>query len=92
MSIVQTVLVFVCIPLGIVLLLGAFSMGPSLARAPRYRPGSGWDFKPVWYLPHRSQTEALSAGHVAPAEPGQHGSAPAIANPVKASGGASGEW
>jgi len=95
MSIVETVLVFVGIPAGIFLLLAILVLGPGAMRAPRYRPGNGWDYEPVWYLPHPSHpAPAGSIGEPnrsgVPALPGRvdpHG-----VEPVRASGGASGEW
>ena len=52
MSIVETVLVFAGIPLGVFALVAAVVLGPGAVRAPRYRPGAPWDYEPVWYLPH----------------------------------------
>jgi len=95
MSIVETVLVFVGIPAGIFLLLAILVLGPGAMRAPRYRPGNGWDYQPVWYLPHpthagpaSSLAEANRSG--TPALPGQVGPDPV--QPARANGGASGEW
>ena len=77
MTVVQTVLVFVGIPAGIVALLGLAVYGKSLVRQPdRYRPGKAWTYPPSWYVPH---PEA-----VVPHEGG--------AATTTAVGGASGEW
>ncbi|MCW2538915.1 MAG: hypothetical protein JWN95_640 [Frankiales bacterium] len=94
MSIVQTVLVFVGIPLGAFLLFAIVILAPSAVRAPRYRPGSPWQYKPVWYLPHPEHTQPVSSlqvagAHEASARLAIHGT---VASPVEASGGASGEW
>jgi hypothetical protein len=94
MSIVETVLVFVGIPAGVAAGFALVVVGPGAVRAPRYRPGSRWDFDPVWYLPHPEHTAPVSTLQAAGAlEAGSrlavHG---AVANPAKASGGASGEW
>jgi len=86
MTVVQTVLVFVGIPLGVFVLIGLAVLGPSAARAPRYRPGGGWDFQPVWYLPHPQHAGPVSASG------GALELAGTVAEPVSASGGASGEW
>jgi hypothetical protein len=52
-TVVQTVLVFVGIPAGIVSLLGLAVYGKSLVRQPnRYRPGKAWTYPPSWYVPH----------------------------------------
>jgi hypothetical protein len=95
MSIVETVLVFVGIPAGVFVLMAILVLGPAAMRAPRYRPGSAWNYDPVWYLPHPDHAgpvSSLAAGNRsgAPALPGRTGTDPV--EPVKASGGASGEW
>jgi hypothetical protein len=52
-SVVQTILVFVGIPAGIIAFLGLAVFGKSMVRQPnRYRPGRAWDFPPSWYVPH----------------------------------------
>jgi hypothetical protein len=94
MSIVQTVLVFGGIPLGILALFAIVVLGPGAARAPRYRPGSPWPFKPVWYLPHPAHSAPVSTLQAHSAlEAGTrlaiHGK---VAQPAQATGGASGEW
>jgi len=101
MSIVETVLVFVGIPVGVLVVLAILVLGPDAIRAPRYRPGGSWDYEPVWYLPHPAHSGPVSSlaggtGTGAAAPPGR----PALAGrpteapvePVAASGGASGEW
>jgi hypothetical protein len=75
-TVVQTVLVFVAIPLGVIALLTLAVYGKSLIHQPnRYRPGRTWDYPPSWYVPHPD------AVVVHP----QSGSTTAV-------GGASGEW
>ena len=86
MSVVETVLVFVGIPLGASLLLALAVLGPGAARAPRYRPGSGWDYDPVWYLPHPEQHGPGTA------TPGRLELTGSVAEPIRPTGGASGEW
>ena len=77
MTIVETLLVFVGIPAGIILLLFIAVYGRSMVSQPnRYRPGKAWDYPPSWYVPH---PEAVTT----PA--GKSGSTTAV-------GGASGEW
>jgi hypothetical protein len=94
MSIVETVLVFAGIPLGVFALFAVVVLGPGAARAPRYRPGSPWTFKPVWYLPHPGHDALLAASHGASAL--ESGNTRAIggsaSEPAQAAGGASGEW
>lgn len=77
MSVIQTVLVFVGIPGGIIAFLFLAVYGRSFVHQPnRYRPGRPWTFAPSWYVPH---PEAV----VRP--PGGSGTTTAV-------GGASGEW
>lgn len=53
MTVVQTVLVFIGIPAGIILLIFLAVYGKSMTQQPnRYRPGRPWDFEPSWYVPH----------------------------------------
>jgi hypothetical protein len=76
-SVVQTVLVFVVIPAGVVALLALAVYGKSIVRQPnRYRPGKPWDYPPTWYVPHPDA--------VVPHE--------RAASSTTAVGGASGEW
>jgi hypothetical protein len=77
MTIVQTVLVFVAIPLGVVLLVALAVYGKSLVRQPnRYRPGKPWTYPASWYVPHPDAVVAH----------------PAAGATTTAVGGASGEW
>lgn len=77
MTVVQTLLVFVAIPAGIVALLALAVYGKSIVRQPnRYRPGKGWDYPSSWYVPHPDAVvshESTGSG-------------------TTAVGGASGEW
>lgn len=76
MSVVQTLLVFVAIPAGIILLVALAVYGKSLVRQPnRYRPGRAWDYPPTWYVPHPDAVVAHP----------KSGATTAV-------GGASGEW
>ncbi|MDT4940578.1 MAG: hypothetical protein QOJ34_667 [Pseudonocardiales bacterium] len=73
----QTVLVFVAIPLGVVLLVALAVYGKSLVRQPnRYRPGKPWTYPASWYVPHPDAVVAH----------------PAAGATTTAVGGASGEW
>ena len=73
----QTVLVFVGIPAGIIALLALAVYGKSIVRQPnRYRPGRAWEYPPSWYVPHPDA--------VVP-----H---PRADSSTTAVGGASGEW
>lgn len=94
MSIVQTVLIFIGIPALAFALVAVATLGRGAGRAPRYRPGAAWQYEPVWYLPHPEHSGPVSSleihtGATAPSLLALHGS---VSEPVKASGGASGEW
>jgi hypothetical protein len=77
-TVVQTVLVFVGIPAGIVLLLFLAVYGKSLVRQPnRYRPGRPWTYPPSWYVPHPDAVVSTAS---------------TTTTSTTAVGGASGEW
>jgi hypothetical protein len=82
-SILQTAVVFVGVPLAATLLLAACVYGRVGIRRDRYRPGRPWDFAPVWYVPHPAAFEPAPE-------------APQISQGATAAterfGGASGEW
>jgi len=86
MTVVETVLVFAGIPLAASALMALAVLGSVAVRAPRYRPGGGWDYQPVWYLPHPDHAGPVSATGGRLALEGT------VAEPVSATGGASGEW
>lgn len=88
MSIVETALVYGGFPLLGTVVIAVFVYGGSSARAPRYRPGRGWEHAPVWYLP-RPLHSSPAAAHRRPALPaGGIADAPASGH----RGGASGTW
>lgn len=77
MTVWQTLLVFVGIPAGIVLLIALAVYGKSMMRQPnRYRPGKAWDYPPSWYVPHPDAVVGSERD----------------ASSTTAVGGASGEW
>ena len=49
MSITETILVFVCIPLAVIGLIYLLVYGSSAARSRRYRPGRPFEPTPGWY-------------------------------------------
>ncbi|PZS25376.1 MAG: hypothetical protein DLM59_20350 [Pseudonocardiales bacterium] len=53
MSIPETVLVYLGIPFGVVLLVVAAVYGTSSRHGPRYRPGRPFAFEPAWYVAAR---------------------------------------
>ena len=92
MSIVQTVLVFAVIPLGVFAIFAALVYGRGEMRQPnRYRPGKPWNFAPVWYLPH-PDTQRAAAEHRALSSPTRPAIESQQAPTPSAVGGANGEW
>ncbi|HTK64351.1 MAG TPA: hypothetical protein VL595_18315 [Pseudonocardia sp.] len=77
MSVLQTVLVFVLVPLGLFVVISLLAAGRRRQRPSRYRPGEPWRHEPVWWT-------ANPAGAPLPEEP-EH-----VASAGK--GGAEGGW
>jgi hypothetical protein len=90
MSIAQTVLVFVGIPALTILVIAGLTLGPGAMRSPRYRPGSPWTYKAVWYLPHPQHAGSVSELHASGGTLAVTGRV--IDVPAEPTGGASGEW
>ncbi len=85
MSIVQTVLVFVGIPAGIITVIAFGVYGKALVHQPnRYRPGQPWPYQAAWFVPHPDAV-------VRPENTGRQLES-GSASPTTAVGGASGEW
>jgi hypothetical protein len=98
LSVTETVLYFVVIPLGAVLTISGLAVAGSGRSAKRYRPGRSYDFTPVWFL---SAPEELADSH-APALPagarraelttGRETDKAGVASPAGTTGGASDRW
>jgi hypothetical protein len=105
LSIANTVLVFVVVPLAIIVVITGLSLaGGSRRRAKRYRPGRPYDFAPIWFLSSPDQvgspdpvlqpqgsSAVAGSGRTAAIESGEVQVRP---NPVPqgATGGASDRW
>ena len=77
MTVVQTVLVFGAIPIGVIALVILAVYGKSLVRQPnRYRPGKAWNYPASWYVPHPDAVVTQPSGGAT----------------TTAVGGATGEW
>jgi hypothetical protein len=50
MSVLETTLVFVFIPLAVAAILALLTLGAGGSRTARYRPGMPFEFTPVWFL------------------------------------------
>jgi hypothetical protein len=84
-SVVETILVFAAIPLGIYAVVALLTLRERFAKAPRYRPGQAWDHPPVWWTANPAGTGTDHPGFVA---------APQSGGSVRrtAKGGARGSW
>lgn len=49
LSVIQTLGIFVGIPVLLFVVIAVLVAAPSAARGPRYRPGLGWWAAPVWF-------------------------------------------
>ncbi len=49
MSVVETLLIYAAIPLGIYGVVALLTLRDKFARTPRYRPGQPWEYPPVWW-------------------------------------------
>lgn len=48
-SVIETVLIFVGIPLALYVLVSVLTLRSKFVSAPRYRPGQEWDYPAVWW-------------------------------------------
>jgi|tagenome__1003787_1003787.scaffolds.fasta_scaffold20884524_3 hypothetical protein len=60
-TVAETILVFVGIPLALYVLLALLIFLPGGRKRSRYKPGQPWNHAPVWYEPHPEPGAA--AGH-----------------------------
>jgi hypothetical protein len=74
LSISSTVLVYVIIPAGIILLVASLVLSGSdrTRRTRRYRPGRPYDFQPIWFLASPEQVSGVAGG------PGGHSAQPEL--------------
>ncbi|WP_433494068.1 aa3-type cytochrome oxidase subunit CtaJ [Micromonospora sp. CA-248089] len=100
MSVTETLVVFVGIPVAAVLLIAALAAAGSRGSgggAKRYRPGRPFDFTPVWFLGRPEQLAdsagtALAAGAQAPALTSRKQEQAGREAPAGGTGGASDRW
>ncbi|AOS62399.1 hypothetical protein TL08_07910 [Actinoalloteichus hymeniacidonis] len=89
----ETILVFVLIPLVICGVVAMLTLRQKTARAARYRPGQEWDFQPVWWTANPAGLSDAQRARAATAE--EHGDQvegddDRIASTAR--GGARGNW
>ena len=65
MDVIDTVLWFVVVPVGLALLVGglAYALSSGEPRPRRYRPGRPYAFAPVWFLAAPDRVRPELAGH-----------------------------
>lgn len=95
MTILETVLIFVGIPLAVYLLVVGLVYAPGVRRGGRYRPGRRYSFAPVWFVSRPEEVSlAAASGHgtalAVTADEMQELEPGTAVSPVK--GGASGSW
>jgi hypothetical protein len=78
-SVAETLLVYVGVPLAIVLVMALLVFRPGGHKRPRYRPGQPWEHEPVWYEPHPEHS--APAGHGA-----DHAALPSAQRPALTTG------
>jgi hypothetical protein len=104
LSVTETVLYYVVIPLGAALIISGLAVAGSGRSAKRYRPGRSYDFTPVWFLSAPDQlagtgsaddrsAAALGSGrHRAELTTGAEIEKAGAASPAGTTGGASDRW
>lgn len=83
-STVETILVFVALPLAIYAAIGLVTLRSKFSSSARYRPGQEWNHAPVWWAANPGGL-ATTHGHSA-------SNAPATPGGARVRGGASGSW
>jgi hypothetical protein len=87
-TVLQTIGVFVLIPLALYGVISVFTLWPKIPRGPRYRPGQEWNHEPVWWTGNPDGLAQLTVGH---AEAGES-NASTVRTMSTARGGAHGSW
>ncbi|MGH3450782.1 MAG: aa3-type cytochrome oxidase subunit CtaJ [Haloechinothrix sp.] len=83
-SVIETVLVYVGIPLALYGLVSLLTLRSKFVSTPRYRPGQEWHHAPVWWT---ANPDGLDRPHAEAASGSDSRSAPASVR-----GGARGSW
>ena len=84
-TVLQTIGVYVLIPLAVFGVLALFTLWPKIARGPRYRPGQEWPHEPMWWIGNPDGIGRLGTSGT----PGAEHGGPAT---TTARGGARGSW
>ncbi|MGH8878133.1 MAG: aa3-type cytochrome oxidase subunit CtaJ [Stackebrandtia sp.] len=96
MTILQTVLVFVGIPVALYAVLAAMIYRPGSGSTKRYRPGREYDFAPIWFLARPEDVSVAAAADYVAAIPASSDAKAIEAGSTHSrtgvKGGASGSW
>lgn len=92
MSIFETILAFVVIPVGFIAIIAALVFASGRRHEPdrRYRPGRPFDFEPIWFVSSPSQLSSAAPAKAITA--GTDGSSLGAPARPAAVGGASDRW
>lgn len=82
-TVLQTIGVFVLVPLAVYGVFALLTLWPRIARGPRYRPGQEWDHEPMWWIGNPD-----GVGH----QPARRADAEQGGAAATAHGGARGSW
>jgi hypothetical protein len=101
-TVVETLLVFLGVPLAVIVVLALLTFVPGRQKRARYRSGQPWEHAPIWYEPQPEHPEdaghgaghgdahaALPAGGAPAITSGSSAPAPTVGGPL---GGARGTW
>ncbi len=66
MSPMQSLLIFLGIPLAVYAVIALLVYAPTWVRSPKYRPGLTWFAEPVWFNPPPQAAQALAQATPAP--------------------------
>lgn len=72
----ETVAIYACVPLVVVLFFAALTLGPALRGRSRWKSGQPWEHEPVWFEPHPEHAPAPGPDALGHAE-GHAGAQPA---------------
>ena len=91
MTVLQTIGVYVLIPLVLYGVISVLTVRPGIPRGPRYRPGQEWDHEPVWWTGNPDGIGQLTTGRPEIGE-STASTASAVSIVSTARGGAHGSW
>lgn len=91
-TVLQTIGVYVLVPLVLYGVVSLFTLWPKIARGPRYRPGQEWSFEPMWWIGNPDGVGHHGTGELGAGQLGAGHAAGAGTAVSTARGGARGNW